>query len=78
MKHVTGNSLEPQPPCEFRVSKLQPGLFLDASRLAMTPREAARHNPNAFLRFAVEVYEEALRVRAEQSQLELDLCPSQS
>lgn len=60
-----------QPECRYRISKMQRGHFLDVNRLAMSPRAAARHNPEAFLAFAEEVAKVAADVRRSRAQMEL-------
>lgn len=52
---------------------MKPGYLVDLSRVAMTPRAAAKHDPDAFLQFAADVEKIALKLRAERSQLEMDL-----
>lgn len=70
---ITGNALEPQPKLEFRISVMRPGYMVDVDRLAITPKGAARVDPDAFLRFASDVMKVALRLRAKRSQMKLPL-----
>lgn len=62
-----------EPEYEFNISVKRPGHYLDNSRLAISPKAAAKIDEDQFLAFAAEVRAVAEKIEARRGQLELPL-----